>query len=105
MNMRKSLKLMDKYAKCPECGNDKVGDGQGGIIVEDDYFRRFCNCGFDITIDEDENKLEVANCSVCGNHTLKSDLKVCAICKSSFCTYCVNDEYEDGAVCRNCYID
>ena len=50
MNMLKSIELMDKYGECPDCGNEMIGNGQGGIVVEDGTFRRFCKCGFDITM-------------------------------------------------------
>lgn len=54
MNYIKSMLLLEKYADCPNCGSDLVGNGEGGIVVEDDTFRRFCKCGFDITVNEDE---------------------------------------------------
>lgn len=56
MNIFKSIVLMEKYANCPKCRNDKIGNGQGGIIVEENTLRRFCKCGFDITIDENGNE-------------------------------------------------
>lgn len=59
MNILKSMNLMKKYTNCPKCGNEYIGNGQGGIIVENDTFRRFCKCGFDITVDE--NDVEVKN--------------------------------------------
>lgn len=59
MNYFKAKELMEKYADCPECGNEYICNGQGGIIVEDDTFRRWCKCGFDITVNEDDEKIEV----------------------------------------------
>ncbi|MCC5428679.1 DUF3797 domain-containing protein [Clostridium botulinum] len=44
---------MKKYEKCPKCGNNKIGNGEGGIIIEDDTYTRTCKCGFKITINED----------------------------------------------------
>lgn len=58
MNIFKSMALMEKYGECPNCGNDLIGDGQGGLIVEEDTFRRFCKCGFDITVDENGNEIK-----------------------------------------------
>lgn len=48
---------MPKYEKCPDCGNDKVGNGQGAIIVEDDTYTRKCKCGFKITVDENGKRI------------------------------------------------
>ena len=59
MNMLKSMELMDKYGVCQDCGNEMIGDGQGGIVVEDNTFRRFCKCGFDITTNEDGKVLSL----------------------------------------------
>ena len=61
MNALKSIDLMNKYVDCPCCGNEYIGNGQGGIIIEDDTFRRWCKCGYDITIDEDDNILKFKN--------------------------------------------
>lgn len=58
MNMFKSMELMEKYAECHKCGNDKLGNGQGGLIVEEDTLRRFCKCGWDITVDENGNEIK-----------------------------------------------
>ncbi|MEG0153007.1 MAG: DUF3797 domain-containing protein [Clostridium sp.] len=53
MEVLKLLKIMPKYEKCPKCGSSTIGNGQGGIIVEDGTFTRTCKCGFKITVDED----------------------------------------------------
>lgn len=48
------MKLIKKYATCPECGNDKVGGqpSQGAlIIIEDEVFTRKCKCGWSVTVD------------------------------------------------------
>lgn len=58
MNMFKSMQLIKKYAKCPKCGNDKLGNGQGGLIVEEDTLRRFCKCGWNITVDGNGNEIK-----------------------------------------------
>lgn len=57
MNAFKLLAIMPKYEKCPDCGNDKVGNGQGAIIVEDDTYTRKCKCGFKITVDENGKRI------------------------------------------------
>lgn len=58
MNAFKLLEIMPKYEKCPKCGSSTIGNGQGGIIVEDDTFTRTCNCGFKITIGADGKEIE-----------------------------------------------
>ena len=53
------MELMDKYGVCLDCGNKMIGSGEGGIIVEDNTLRRFCKCGFDITVDENGKVLNL----------------------------------------------
>ena len=57
MNIKKSIELMDKYGDCPDCGNKYISNGEGGVIIENNTFRRFCKCGFDITLDGDGNEI------------------------------------------------
>ena len=38
-----------KYAICPECGNENIGNGEGGIVIDETY-TRYCKCGFKVTI-------------------------------------------------------
>lgn len=59
MNYFKARKLMIKYAYCPKCGSENLGNGQGGITLENDTFRRWCKCGFDKTVNEDDKKMGV----------------------------------------------
>jgi len=49
----KVIRPINKYANCPVCGNDKVGNGEGILVVEEDTFKRSCKCGFKITVNED----------------------------------------------------
>ena len=53
MNAYKLLALISKYEKCPNCGSEIIGNGQGGVIVEDETFTRTCKCGWKIKVDED----------------------------------------------------
>jgi hypothetical protein len=48
MNVVDSLKLLDQYGKCSDCGNDKLGDGEGTLSIDGNEFRRTCKCGFEI---------------------------------------------------------
>lgn len=53
MNVLKSVQLMRKYNNCPACGSDKVGNGEGKLIIEDETFYRSCKCGWEVKTDED----------------------------------------------------
>lgn len=66
MNMCKSMELIEKYADCPNCGNEFIGNGQGGLVVEDSTFRRFCKCGFDITVDGDGEEIQKMHVTMLG---------------------------------------
>lgn len=52
MNFNDSVELMKKYNTCPKCGNDKIGNGQGTLIIENNVFERSCNCGWSVTVDK-----------------------------------------------------
>jgi hypothetical protein len=52
MNLNDSMELMKKYSTCPQCGNDKIGNGQGTLIIEDNVFERSCNCGWKVIVDK-----------------------------------------------------
>lgn len=57
MEIDKAIKLMNKYGKCIACDNKMLGEGQGKLIVEDDFFIRDCKCGYQIKVDENDNIL------------------------------------------------
>lgn len=48
MNIHDSLLLMKKYAKCQNCGNELVGDGEGTLEINGNIFKRSCKCGWSI---------------------------------------------------------
>jgi Domain of unknown function (DUF3797) len=52
MNIVDSLTLMKQYGDCPQCGNDKLGDGEGTLNIENEIFTRTCKCGFEIKVDK-----------------------------------------------------
>ena len=54
MNLKIATKILNKYVKCPMCGNDKLGNGHGTLIIEDEVLERSCRCGFIIRINKDE---------------------------------------------------
>lgn len=53
MNAFKSVQLMQKYNNCPSCDSDKIGNGEGKLIIEDETFYRSCKCGWEVKTDED----------------------------------------------------
>lgn len=55
MNSLKLSKLMKKYATCPVCGSTKVNT-KDAIRIGTDSFTRNCECGFTITVDEDDRE-------------------------------------------------
>lgn len=57
MKIKEFIALMEKYRKCPNCGNTAIGNGQGGIIIEDETFTRICKCGFKITVNENDQEV------------------------------------------------
>lgn len=58
MNFDKVLKLMRKYNNCPKCGHDKIGNGEGKILIEDEIFIRECKCGFKVIVDENDREVK-----------------------------------------------
>jgi hypothetical protein len=54
VNFRESLKLMEKYYKCDNCGSEVVGNGEGSLEVTDDTFKRICKCGWSVEVKEGE---------------------------------------------------
>lgn len=52
MNVREACKLIEKYAKCPKCGCEVIGNGKGTLEVYKGIFKRTCHCGWSITIDK-----------------------------------------------------
>ena len=48
----RTLDLMNKYGKCPECGNEMLGNGEGKLLIDEDVFTRECKCGWSIKIDD-----------------------------------------------------
>lgn len=47
----KSLELIKKYGVCPECGNRFIGNGKGGLVMDDYTFERWCECGWKVVVD------------------------------------------------------
>ena len=52
MNVREASELMEKYAKCPECGCEVIGNGKGTLEIDKGIFKRACYCGWSIVIDK-----------------------------------------------------
>ncbi|MHC1681361.1 MAG: DUF3797 domain-containing protein [Clostridiaceae bacterium] len=51
MNVTELMPVLRKYEKCPSCGSSKIGNGEGGIVIDDVSYIRTCKCGYKITID------------------------------------------------------
>lgn len=51
MNVVESCKPIEKYAKCPQCGCDVVGNGKGTLDIEKGYFKRTCSCGWTVVVE------------------------------------------------------
>lgn len=54
MNLDECLELTKKYSNCPKCGNNKIGNGEGGLLIEDLTFDRWCKCGWKIHVKSKE---------------------------------------------------
>lgn len=52
MTVIECIELTKKYAKCPECGCEAVGNGKGTIECDTtkNYFKRTCHCGWFVEI-------------------------------------------------------
>jgi len=53
----KTVELLRKYNKCPKCGSDALGNGEGTLEVKEDTFRRTCKCGWDIEVNASDKPL------------------------------------------------
>jgi uncharacterized protein (DUF983 family) len=58
LNCLKALNLVEKYSICPQCGNGKIGNGEGKMFVGDTTFSRECKCGWKIKTDENGNEVK-----------------------------------------------
>ncbi|WP_140417723.1 DUF3797 domain-containing protein [Desulfosporosinus sp. FKA] len=54
MNALKSVELLKKYSKCPKCGSELIGNGEGTLDISDDILKRTCECGWRVEVDEDD---------------------------------------------------
>lgn len=101
MNFKKGLDLTEKYQDCPNCGNDKIGRHQGGIELSDSTFRRYCKCGFDITVNEDGEQVKLI-CPDCEIEMKHREVFYCDNCLKEICFSCYD---ENKGYCIACYED
>lgn len=52
MNGVKAAELVSMFAECQACGSSDVNNGEGGISITDDTFKRDCKCGWSIQVKE-----------------------------------------------------
>lgn len=55
MDINNTLKLLNKYGKCPNCGEERLGNGYGTLSIDDFDFKRTCKCGFSVEVKVDKN--------------------------------------------------
>ena len=58
IELSKALVIMKKYINCPICGSNKIGNGKGAIIIEENTFIRSCKCGWSVKTDENGKVIE-----------------------------------------------
>lgn len=51
MRLSTSMDLMKKYGSYPECENKFIGNGEGGMVIEEYTFERWCKCGWKVVVD------------------------------------------------------
>lgn len=56
MGIQESLRLIKQYGNCPECGNDRVGNGEGTLVIKAKLFSRTCKCGWSIQVADSINR-------------------------------------------------
>lgn len=64
VNIHNSMELMKKYSRCPKCGSEEIGNGNGGVIVENNTFRRFCKCGYDVSLNGEGQKVDTIKMNI-----------------------------------------
>mgnify|MGYP003292575402 CR=1 FL=1 len=59
MTLLESIDLMQRYAKCPKCGCEVVGNGKGAVKcdTEKGYFKRTCSCGWCVEVTDNYQKI------------------------------------------------
>lgn len=56
MNLPTAIEMINKYAVCPQCGSEYVGNGEGVLEIEGNTFKRSCKCGWGVEIKRDEQR-------------------------------------------------
>lgn len=54
MKLKEVIQMMKMYASCPVCGEENVGEENGGIEIDTKrgYFKRSCACGWRVEVKE-----------------------------------------------------
>lgn len=99
MDYINAMKLLEKYSDCPNCKSDKIGNGKGGLILEDDTLIRYCECGYSIVVDKDDNEVKIL-CNDCNLEIKPREELFCDNCNKLMCKTCYDKH--DG-YCDECH--
>lgn len=58
MKLTLAFEIMNRIAKCPVCGSNKIGGGAGSIDIDGNEIKRSCACGMIMTITHEEGDAE-----------------------------------------------
>lgn len=50
MLCKEAMPIMKKYINCPLCGNDRIGNNLGSVVVHNSSYSRTCKCGFLVVV-------------------------------------------------------
>lgn len=58
ISLNLATRLLSVFSSCPKCGNDKVGNGAGQLVIDNNFYKYSCGkCGyvFSLNIKETDN--------------------------------------------------
>lgn len=55
-----ATRLLNVFSSCPKCGNDKIGNGAGKLVVDNNIYKYSCGkCGYSFVLDIKESQADV----------------------------------------------